>query len=47
MYTSVHLNVAMENGFFDVSFDLKSVYWKLLNYLYSETHNIHLWFLIF
>jgi len=45
MYTSVHLNVTWESLFelFDLSFDLKSVLWQVLNCLYSETCMIYLW----
>jgi len=40
MYTGIHLNVSQESYLFepfDLSFDLKSVLWQMLNYLYSET----------
>jgi len=46
MYTSIHLNVSQESylfEFFDLSFDLKSVLWQMLNFLYSETYMIYLW----
>jgi len=46
MYTGIHLNVSRESylfEFFDLSFDLKSVLWQMLNHLYSETYMIYLW----
>jgi len=46
MYTGIHLNVSRESclfELFDLSFDLKSVLWQMLNYLYSESYMIYLW----
>jgi len=46
MYTGIHLNISRESylfELFDLSFDLKSVLWEMLNYLYSETYMIYLW----
>jgi len=46
MYTGIHLNVSQESylfEFLDLSFDLKSVLWQMLNCLYSETYMIYLW----
>jgi len=45
MYTGIHLNVFWESylfELFDLSFDLKSVFWQMLNCLYSETYMIYL-----
>jgi len=49
MYTGIHLNASWESylfELFDLSFDLKSVLWQLVNCLYSETYMIYLWILI-
>jgi len=46
MYTGIHLNVSQESylfELFDLSFDLKSVLWKMFNCVYSETCMIYLW----
>jgi len=46
MYTSIHLNVSQESyllELFDLSFDLKSMLWQMLKFLYSETYTIYLW----
>jgi len=46
MYTCIHLNVSRESylfQLFDLSLDLKSVLWQMLNCLYSETYMIYLW----
>jgi len=46
MYTGIYLNVSRESylfKLFDLSFDMKSVLWQILYYLYSETYMIYLW----